>query len=212
MKRRLIATLLVLTVLCALLAGCGENVAAKLEGTWSTSIEMKDYYNAELEGSGLEDYLAVDTFPVTVNYTFKSDGTYAVALDTAALQDILESVKGSLRDGMYRYAQDVIEEEGLSISAEELFEFMELDLDATIEELCNEINIDEMAESMSAEGNYKVRGERIHLSDSLDHLVDPEVYDLYELEGDTLTIRDHVGGETNDLVEAMYPIVLKKVG
>lgn len=212
MKRRLIATLLVLTVLCALLAGCGENAAAKLEGTWSTGIEMKDYYNAELEGSGLEDYLAVDTFPVTVNYTFKSDSTYAVALDTAALQGILESVKGNLRDGMYRYAQDVIDEEGLDISTEELFEFMELDLDAMIEELYNEINMDELAESMSAEGNYKVRGDKIYLSDGLEHLVDPKVYDLYELEGNTLTIRDHVGGETNDLVEAMYPIVLEKVG
>lgn len=212
MKRRLVATLLVLTVLCALLAGCGENAAAKLEGTWSTSIEMKDYFNEGLEGTGLEDYLAVDTFPLTANYIFKSDGTYAVKMDTGALQDVLESVKGRLRDGMYRYAKDMIDAEGLGISEEELFQLMGLDLDALIEEFSNEINVDEVEKSMSTEGNYKVRGDKIHLSDSLEHLVDPEVYDLYELEGDTLTIRDHVGGETNAMVDAMYPMVLKKVG
>lgn len=212
MKRRLIATLLVLTVLCALLAGCGENTAAKLEGTWSTSIEMKEYFNEGLEGSGLEDYLAVDTFPVMVNYTFKSDGTYAVTVDTTALEDILESVKGSLREGMYRYAQDMIDEEGMDVSVEELFEFIGLDLDAMIEEISNEISVDEMEKSMSSEGNYKVRGDKLHLSDSLEHLVDPEVYDLYELEGDVLTIRDHVGGEVSEQVDALYPIVLKKVG
>ncbi len=205
------ATLLVLTVLCALLVGCGEN-AAGLEGIWSTSIEMKEYFNEGLEGSGLEDYLAVDTFPVTVNYTFKSDGTYAVTVDTAALENIVESVKGNLRDGMYRYAQDVIDGEGMDISVEELFEFMGLDLDAMIEEISNEINVDEMEKSMSSEGNYKVRGDKLHLSDSLEHLVDPEVYDLYELEGDVLTIRDHVGGEVSEQVDALYPIVLKKVG
>ena len=57
------------------------------------------------------------------------------------------------------------------------------------------------------QGNYLVRGEKLYMSEGLDYRIDPEVYDLYRLEGDELTLLEnsanHMGG--------FYPLTLTRV-
>lgn len=61
------------------------------------------------------------------------------------------------------------------------------------------------AETLS--GNYVVRGGRLYLSDGADYRVDPAAYERFRLEGDTLTLEGHSGGDT----AGFYPLTLKRV-
>ncbi len=56
-------------------------------------------------------------------------------------------------------------------------------------------------------GNYLVRGEKLYMSEGLDYRIDPEVYDLYRLEGDELTLLENSAAD----MSGFYPLTLKRV-
>lgn len=200
-------------LLALLLAGCGGGDAAALVGEWSLTIEMADSLNAEW-GSDEEmaQYLHVDTFPVEMRYTFSKDGTYACSLDEAAFQASVDRVKAQLKEGLLAYGQDIIAQQGLEgvVTVEDLFEVMGGSLDDLIDEAFDEDAVSQLMEEAASEGNYEAKDGRLYLSDGVENRVDPLIYDLYTLEGDTLTLTESVGGDT-DMAE-LYPLTLKKVG
>lgn len=213
MKKQAISFLLALVLVCALLTGCaGGGDEAKLEGTWATTLELADQFNKEFEAGGMGDYIQVDSFPLVMKIQFKSDGTYAAMADEEALNDTMEGLRGTIRDGLSDYAQSLIEGEGWDASVEEVFEAMGTSLDGLVEEFFQEVDVSSMVADTAMEGNFKARGGKLHLSDGLDHLVDPKMYDVYELEGDTLTLLESVGGGETDQFAGLYPLTLKKVG
>ncbi len=62
------------------------------------------------------------------------------------------------------------------------------------------------ADGAQLRGNYLVRGNKLYLSESLDYRIDPEVYDLYRLEGDELTLLENSTG-----APGLYPLTLTRV-
>ncbi len=56
-------------------------------------------------------------------------------------------------------------------------------------------------------GNYLVRGERLCMSEGLDYEIDLDVYDLFRLEGDTLTFLENSANH----MTGFYPLTLTRV-
>ncbi len=56
-------------------------------------------------------------------------------------------------------------------------------------------------------GNYLVRGEKLYLSEGLDYEIDPDMYDLFHLEGDKLTLLENSAGD----MSGFYPLTLTRV-
>ncbi len=55
-------------------------------------------------------------------------------------------------------------------------------------------------------GNYLVRGNKLYLSEGLDYRIDPDVYDLYRLEGDELTLLENSAAD----MSGFYPLTLTR--
>ncbi len=63
-----------------------------------------------------------------------------------------------------------------------------------------------LADGAQLRGNYLVRGNKLYMSEGLDYKIDPDVYDLYRLEGDTLTLLENSTG-----APSLYPLALTRV-
>lgn len=210
MKKRSLALILALTLVLAFaLTGCGGNKDREaLVGTWAGTLELADYINQELAGSGMEDYLSLDTFPMVLQYTFNSDGTYSAGVDEGELDKAMEGMKTEMKDGLTKYAEDMIAEQGLDLSVDELFQFMGTSLDDLLEQSFAEMDMSELVDEMASEGNFEAKEGKLFLSAGKEYKVDPEIYDTYTLEGDTLTLTESFGGD--DSMNDLYPITMTR--
>ncbi len=63
-----------------------------------------------------------------------------------------------------------------------------------------------LADGAQLRGNYLVRGNKLYLSEGLDYRIDPDVYDLYRLEGDELTLLENSAAD----MSGFYPLTLTR--
>lgn len=210
--KKTIAFLLAMMMLTGLLAGCGGD--DPIVGTWEASMDIADQMNQQFVAAGMGDYIKLDSFAMVLRFTFTKEGTYSCVADADALAKAVESMKTAVKDGLTAFAQDAVDqakEAGMGeLTVDDVFAAAGMTLDEMMEQISSEDEIKEMAEEMTAEGNYKTGDGKLYISDSLEHVPDDNMYHNYTIEGDTLTIVDIVGGDESDA--AMYPMTLKKVG
>lgn len=218
MKKRVFATVTVLALaLSVLLAGCGDKKAGgdgdKLAGTWNCTLELADYLNEEFDGEDMGEYLHLDTFPVTLSFTFKDDATYACAVDSDAFAQAVDGVKSAVKDGVTRYAEDMIAAEGVEVSVEELFEMMGTSLDDMVESSFSEEDLADITDEYTFEGKYTAQDGKLCLSDGLEYEVDPASYFSYTLTDTTLTLESATGYTADeDVFGNLYPVTMTKAG
>lgn len=213
--KRITGILSVLVVLGMLvtLSACGASEEGKLVGRWKTTMNMAELVNAGILAGGDEEmaeYLHVDDFGLNLQYTFNKDGTYVVAVDRAAAETAFESMRAKLKDGMIAYLEAMLAEEGLDMSLDELFEFAGFTLDDLLEEAVGDALLDQLIEVWETGGKWAAEGGKLYMTYDANAEIDKNVYDTYELSGNTLTLLEPVGGSADDAL--VYPIVLTKVG
>ncbi len=210
--KRLVALLLTL-LLAFSISGCGktqeEDATAELIGSWSMECDFAEGMNAVIG----EEFAGMETeFVVEVVFEFTQEGTYKMYVDK---DSFVTSFDGWLDDyvaysveGMYvefeeegltrEEADSIIEEEyGCSIT-EYLFDVTKAQLD-----------LDAMVENMVSEGIYEVKGEKLHMSDGTE--IDENRYDIYTIEGNTLTLDIPEGVNAQAVFPGVeYPFVLTK--
>ncbi len=64
-----------------------------------------------------------------------------------------------------------------------------------------------LADGARLRGNYLVQGEKLYLSEGLDYKIDLDVYDLFRLEGDELTLMENSAAD----MSGFYPLTLARV-
>lgn len=238
MKRAKIAITLLLTVLMLFtLTGCGKD---PIVGVWECEIDFEDYLvemmdaevKDELASVGVslsfEDYISDVAFGYTAE--FKEDGTYSMTADEDDVADMVDSFKASTSE----YCTDLIKkicvaiaasagvqctedtvEETMGMTVDEMaVEFLGMDIDAYVDS-CYGDNLDanSLAEEMYNEGRYKTDGDKILLSAGLDYAVDPQYYDYYSIEGDSLKISYGTSelGDDEEMMKRMYPLTFDRV-
>ena len=209
MKKILALTLSVL-LLVGLLAGCGGADKA-IVGKWQMSLDMVDMLNEELSGMGMEDAMQLSSFVITMNFDFKSDGTYTCELDTDAFQTTMDTMKSEMRDGFTKYIEDMIAAQGADMTIDEFFELSGTTLDEALDEAFSAEDMASMADELAGEGNYETKDGKLFLSDGLDYRVDPEVYYTYTIDGDSMSFLSGVGTDEDEFAE-FFPLQLTRVG
>ncbi len=63
-----------------------------------------------------------------------------------------------------------------------------------------------LADGVQIQGNYLVQGAKLYMSEGLDYRIDPDVYDLYHLEGDELTLLENSAAD----MSGFYPLTLTR--
>lgn len=205
---------LLLTLLLAFsISGCGkpeeEDTTAELIGSWSMECDLAEAMNTTVG----EAYTGMDSeFVVKVVFTFTQEGTYKMYVDK---DSFVNSFDGWLDDYVAYSVEDMyVEFEAEGLTREEADFIIEEEYGCSITEYLfdatkAQLDLDAMVENMVSEGIYEVKGEKLHMSDGTE--IDENRYDIYTIEGNTLTLDIPEGADAPAVFPGVeYPFVLTK--
>lgn len=210
--KRLVA--LLLTLLSAFsISGCGSEkeieTTNELIGSWSMECDFAEGMNSAMG----EEYAGMETeFVAKVIYEFTQEGTYKMYVDkdsfVASFDGWLDDYVAYTVENMYvAFAEEGLSKEDADLIIEEEYGcgITEYLYDATKAQL----DLDAMVEDMVSEGIYEVKGEKLHMSDGAE--INENRYDIYKIEGNTLTLDVPEGVEAQAIFPGVeYPLILTK--
>lgn len=212
---------LILTVILAvsMLAGCSDQPSGLL-GTWKTEVNLSEGIRQLLldELGDSAEYFAIESFTVCLTMTFNADGTYSMTLEEDSVQTAFDALLEDLEAGVVKLLEDQIAQLGLETSVDTILEGVGMTMDSMMDTLTQRLEdkdiVREIIQEFSSEGNFKDKDSKLYLSAGTAFGVDENVYDTYTLDGDTLTLVTHVGGDADeqDLTRYVYPLVFTKAG
>ena len=208
-KMKKILSLVMIMILALSLAGCGSNTASQLYGTWATTFDLSGMIESEL-GSDFEGFH--ENFDITLMMDFNEDGTFRMYADEAALTDTfntyIESLASFGANVMYEefegngYTRDEID----SLFAEQYGMGIE---EYMLSELQSSVDIDDLVGDIETTGVYEAKGNKLYMDEVA---VSSNVYDLFTVEGDKLTIDAAGDVDSEEIIEGFdYPYVFNKV-
>ena len=205
-----LAALMTALMMTLSLCACG-GAKEDLTGKWTTNINMAKVFNDEMAAADptMAEYMSLDTFDLPLVLELKADGTYTMTVDPAAMEESMGKLVQAMSTGLEAYFAAVFAEQGLEMDVHEALEAMGMDLDALVEELSAELTSEEMFDSFTTEGKYKAEKGRLYLTESMDEVINPAIYNTYTLDGDTLTLEQGTE-ELEDGMEIMFPMVLTR--
>lgn len=209
--KKLSALFLVVVMLFSL-AGC-SNDSAELVGTWHCKMDILDMlveqFEADPSTADFVDHVEMEEFVIEMVLVFNADGTYTMTIDKESYIDNLNKMVSECVTGyLYDYFASYFESEGLSGTVDEILAGLGMNMTDLVAESLSEMDLSDMSNAFDQSGNYTASNGKIYRSDGVENLPDPEVYETYTLEGNTLTIHNYFNhGESNSVG---YPMVFER--
>ena len=197
-------------ILALSLCACG-GAKEDLTGKWNANINMADAFNAEIAAAdpAMAEYMAVESFNLPLVLELKEDGTYTMSVDPAAMESTMTKLAEDMAAGLEAYFTAIFAEQGLEMDVNEALASMGMDLDTLVAELTAELTSEDTFAAFASEGKYKAEKGKLHLTESMDEVINPAIYNTYTLEGDTLTLE--VGTEVlEEGMEFLFPMTLTR--
>lgn len=209
--KRILALSLALLLLISL-AGCAE--PDPIVGTWTGEIDDANRINQLLKdtyGEEMAQYWQVDTFPVTIQMTFRRNGTYSQTVDNEKLNASMDQLKQVLSAGLTAFLEDLIAASNTDITVDALMQQLNISVDDLMNSAFSEKTIGEVENEYTFEGKYKTEDGKLYTSTGPDINVDENWYETYEISEDTLTLLALVCTLEDQTVEQdRYPITLTR--
>lgn len=201
--------LVMMMILSLSLVGCGDD-SADLYGTWERTFNITE---TMMDGAGDEYADFNEQIELKMILEFKEDGSYAMYADEATTEDNFNQWVDALAAYETELIYSTYEEQGFS--REEIDEQAQQQYGSTMEEYVLEtekenFDIDEIMSSLSSEGVFEAKNGKLYMADTE---ILPNQYDLYTLEGDTLTINaatEEIEAEAAEVPGFEYPWVFTK--
>lgn len=210
--KKYIAIVLCLAMLAACLVGCAPKEQDALIGSWSGNVDLSDAINADFaQDENLAPHMHISGFRFQTTMTFYRNGTYSMQVDRSELEAVLESLVQQLSDGMEKYLEELVKELALDMTVEEYLSSVGLSLEDLFADAYTEETIDKMLSDLEAEGNFLVEEGKLFLSQSKQYAVNPNVWELYTVEGDKLTIDVSSEEADNPYAQLIYPMVFTRI-
>lgn len=201
-------------ILALSLCACG-GAKEDLTGKWTANINMAAAFNQEMAATDpmMAEYISVDTFNLPLVLELKEDGTYTMTVDIVAMEASMSTLAEDMTTGLEAYFAAVFAEQGLDMDVNEALSAMGMDLDTLVDELTTELSAaftsEEAFGSFVSEGKYKAEKGKLHMTEGMDEVINPAVYNTYTLDGDTLTLEQGTE-ELEEGAEIMFPMVLTR--
>lgn len=195
MKKSIASFLCICLTLSMLLAcaGCKSGGDAdKFVGDWEAKVDMTDMLNDMLASDSdteeLADYIKIDSYVLTLNFSFSSDGKYSIKIDRDALQKTTDDLLATMKSGVLTYFDDMLE--GMAAEYEvTVDEFLEAYEVANLEEFLavSGVDIDNMFDmnqltsafdAVESSGTYEAKDGQLRLTNSADKSIDIELYEF----------------------------------
>lgn len=211
------ASILLIASMLLMLFGCSGSGASdqkKLVGTWKATVDMTDLMNDSIQqGMGeadqvFDEYFQISKFDFVVIFTFRDDGTYSMSTDEAHFNNSINTIIEELKAGMRRYLEDMLTEQGLDMSLDELLAEEGTSIDALFDESLPPSMFDGMVDEFTVTGKWKAAQGKLFTTESVNDSIENGSYDLYEFISSNEIKLSLPDGAVDDT--GMYPIVLKK--
>lgn len=199
--KKVVSTLLCMSLLCALLlacSGCGGG-KGKLVGDWTATVDVTDALKDELERSIGDDdamsYFKIDKFTFVLNLTLDKDGDYTLELDGKSMEKSMDGLVDSVKDGLADYLEKTIQDQGLDMSVDEFCQAMgDMSYDEFFDQMIDKDQLMPDMDEMNSKGTYEAEDGVLTLKDK--DSGEKSKYD-YELKGSKLTL--DLDGELDQL-------------
>ena len=212
MKKRVLSVLVAALLLLTMLTACGSKTDKAMLGKWVCEMDFGSYLNEGLATEPeIAQYLMVDEFVLEVELYLNEDGTYKMVADEEAAKEMFKGVQEDFKEGMGKYLDAMIKEQGLNMTVDEMLQMSGTTFDALVEEAFGDAMLNEMISEFETEGKYKVEDGKLYMSEDLDSEIDEEVYETYEFSGDEFKLLESFGDEDAEEFKDLYPIVFKKL-
>lgn len=183
-----------------------------LIGSWRGTVDLSDAVNADFaQDENLAPYMHISGFCFDTTMTFCRDGTYSVKVDRSQVEAVLDSLMEQLTQGMALYIEGLLREQSLDMTVEAYLAAIDLRLEDLFADAYTEETIDQMLSELEMEGNFLVEEGKLFLSQSRQYAVSTAVWELYTVEGDTLTIDVSSAEADNRYADLIYPMVFTRV-
>ncbi len=217
MKRTLSLVLCLAMVVSMMftLTGCfGEQ--SKYIGTWKATLDLTDIMNDELaKDEEMGDYFKLTNFSVVMYLRFSDDGTYSMWIEEESVEKAMKKMIDDLTLGMEDYLTDYFASEGITVTVQEALDSLGMTMDELMDDSFDEEMIDEtiddMLEVVDGEGNFKVEGDKLFLSDGLEYNVDESAYEICEISGDILKLLEGEGYKDGGPFADLRPVTFTRV-
>ena len=209
MKKLTKLTVALLTLVMAFsLCACGANLEKDIVGTWKIDYDMGDQMAAEMG----EDFADFDSsLEITLKFDFDEDGEYKMYADDS-FKDNFEA----WLDDVTVYSVEMMYEtyEEMGMTREDVDTLIKDEFGMTLEEYFAEtlkasMDVDALMDQMVREGEYKVEGNKLFLSDE-DGDFDEDAYDVCTIDGDIMTLETPDGDDMEVLPGLSYPLELER--
>lgn len=202
----MLASMLMLTG-CEGLFGLNEYEQSVL-GTWICELDFSEEYGSVLaEDPDLAPHANFEGSVIKIVYTFNEDGTYEIEPDEDSAKEAYAELEADLTACYTSFVNELATINEIGVD-----EVLALSGFASIEEVVEtdlaEIEYEDMINEFYQEGNFEAESDKLFFSDGKEYGVDEEMYETYELDGDTLTLLSFV--DNGEVDTEIYPVVLKK--
>lgn len=201
------------------LTGCnGED--PKIVGTWQAKIDYASIVNTVIYSADsmkdVGDYFKLDIFPLTTTFIFFDNGTFSVVVDANEIFQSQYSIRSYMAKGMEQYLAEQIRKAGLNISADDYLAMLGLNRITLGELLLTNYTLGKISEKLNTEvhGLYRAEDGKLYMTNDAGKELTDENYDLYQIEGDTLTLLEchcHMDEGFENIRGSIYPITLTRV-
>ena len=207
MKRMIVMIASILVFLFT--TGCSQSRELAV-GHWSAEVDMTDLTNESIiEGMG-EATGEVDEIPqmeglfVMMDADFNEDGTFEMGINRASCEAYYQSVCDQCIDYMYQVYGQMIEQNGLDITVDELLESAGYTMEDIVGQFESSVDIDAMVQESTISGKYVMNGNRVFITVKGE---EGTSIDAGEVNGDTMTF---IGPDEDNEYARLYPFVFKK--
>lgn len=214
-KTKKILSLILLVVLAMSLVGCGKkDTSDQLIGTWALTFNYAPLIEEDLVSLDSMYLDFHEKFDITTKLTFNADGTFSWVVDEEALSATWDTYVKSLAQFDADYVYDQYEAEGYTTQdAEDYFQeqYGMSVYDAVYEDWLNNFyTLEDISGGFSISGVYEARGDEVHMDE---REVQDNVFDVFTVVGDTLTLNPPPGAEDESSgIEGFdYPYVFTRV-
>lgn len=132
-----------------------------------------------------------------------------MSADNSQADVLMESLLTQMEEGLKLYFEDMLKAEGINMSIDEFLAAMGISISDLLKESLPDNLMTEMLTELERSGKFAVDDGKIFLSESLDSEVDKSIYEIYTIEGNTLTIDAGTALSEDEL--NIYPMVFQKV-
>lgn len=212
MKRKIAGLLCLVLVLSMVFAGCGADPKAELVGKWEGELDATDGIKELFLASAgdMAEYIEVERFALKLTMEFREDDTCTMSIDPDALQEAFSSMVKSMGAGMTAYFEQLIEENGLDMTVDELLEASGMGtMDETLDTLLESAMAEIKPEDLVQDGKYIIKNGTLFISDDMNAEYKAEDASAYTIENGKLTF---LLGGLEDLGMDEVEMTFTKVG